>query len=257
MRIAIFSDVHGNLTALEAVLQDIKRESLDLLVFAGDSCVFGSRPKECVQILRDERIACVPGNTDAWISNKPLLSDDIEAEERARRESAVTAAEWSWAKLDEPGRAWLRTLPFYRRFSPTVHPQDDLLVVHANPKDLEQPIHPPEKLQEELYGEVKQPDEALNPLLSDVAAGVVAFGHIHVPNIRRWRGLTLANISSVSLPMDGDTRAKYGLLTWDNGWTIDLRRVPYDVDQEVELLTQLKPPKWRKLSRQLQRGVPD
>lgn len=252
MRIAIFSDVHGNLTALEAVLSDIKEQSPDLVFFAGDLCVFGARPAACVQLLREADISSIYGNTDRWISNKPLLSDDIINEERVRSANAETAAEWTWAQLSEMDRAWLRTLPFYGRYSPTPNPRDDVFVVHANPLDVDRPIHPSESLQEKLYGKVVQPDNALRPLLQDIIAGVVSFGHVHIPNVRRWQDLTLANISSVSLPLDGDVRAKYGLLTWENEWKIEHRSVEYDVRQEVEYLERLKPPQWRNLGRQLQ-----
>lgn len=256
MRIAIFSDVHGNLTALEAVLDHIKKQKPDVIFFAGDLCVFGARPGDCTQRVRGEKIACIYGNTDSWISNRPLLSDDIVAEKRERSQNADTAVEWAWAQMDEMDRAWLRTLPFHQRFSPTPHPKDDLFIVHANPQDVDRPIHPPESLQEQLYGEVKQPDDDLRPLLGSVIAGVIGFGHVHIPNVRLWGDLTLANISSVSLPLDGDSRAKYGLLTWDDGWTVEHKRVEYDVDREVEYLSQLKPPNWRKLSHQLQHAEP-
>jgi predicted phosphodiesterase len=254
MRLAIFSDVHGNLTALDAVLSDINKHDPDLIVFAGDLCVFGARPAACVQRIRAEDISCIYGNTDGWINNDPLLSDDIEEEEKARSEDNDTAASWTWAELEEEDRAWLRTWPFQKRFSPTVHPKDDLVVVHANPRDVDQPIHPSISLQEQIYGEVKQTDEDLRPLLGEFIIDVLCFGHIHIPNVRTWNGLTLANISSVSLPLDGDVRAKYGLLTWDDGWTIEHRRVEYDLDQEVEQLQSLKPPQWKKRSRQLQTG---
>ena len=251
MRIAIFCDVHGNLTALEAVLDHIQKQSPDMVYFAGDLCVFGARPGACAQRLREEDVSSVFGNTDSWISNRPLLSDDIVAEKRARSHKADTAVDWTLAQMNEMDLAWLRTLPFHQRFSPTPHPKDDLFIVHANPKDVDQPIHPPEALQEQLYGEVKQPDDDLGPLLQDIIAGVIAFGHVHIPSLRRWRDLTLANISSVSLPLDGDIRAKYGLLTWDNGWTIEHKVVEYDVDQEIDHLSRLKPPDWQKLSRRL------
>jgi predicted phosphodiesterase len=252
MRIAILSDVHGNLSALEAVLFDIKQQNPDMVLFAGDLCVFGARPAECIQRLRSEGIRCLIDETDRWISNQPLLSDDIEAEEAKRSEHITTTAEWTWAQLNEKDRAWLRTLPYHIRFSPTENPKDDLYIVHANPEDVEQPIYPPESLQEFYYRDVLQTDDALEPLVGGIIAGVIAFGHLHIPSIRKWRHLTLVNISSVSLPIDGDVRAKYGLLTWDNGWTIEHRRVEYDIDQEVDYLSQQKMPQCQQLSQWLQ-----
>ncbi len=253
MRVAIFSDVHGNLKAMEAVLDDIAKEGPDLTFFAGDLCVYGPRPAECVERLRGEAISSVIGHTDRWISNQPLLSGDIQSEEQEREQDADDSAGWAWARLDEMDRAWLRTLPPFRRVSPTVHPKDDLLIAHASPNGASQPILPPESVQKRVYGEVKQPDDALRLLLEEVFVGVLAFGHVHVPSVRYWQDLTLANISSVSLPEDGDPRAKYGLLTWKDGgsWAIENRFVEYDLDVEIELLNRLKPPAWQALSQQL------
>ncbi|MFN2135643.1 MAG: metallophosphoesterase family protein [Candidatus Promineifilaceae bacterium] len=257
MRIAVFSDVHGNYTALDAVLRDIEQQSPDAVFFAGDLCVFGSQPSLCVQRLREESVGCVHGNTDLWISNKPLLSDDIEEEEEERSETVDTAANWTWSQLDALERDWLRILPFHQRVSPTVDPKDDLFIVHANPQDVERPIYPSLEIQEKIYGEVKQPYDKLKQLVGGIVFGVLCFGHIHIPNVRQWNNKTLANISSVSLPLDGDVRAKYGLLTWQDGWSIEQRRIEYDIDQEVTNLTREKPPQWQKRSQQLRLGKLD
>ncbi len=255
MRVAIFSDVHGNLTAFEAVLKDIKKQDPDLILFAGDLCVFGSQPAACVQMMRAEEITSIHGNTDLWISNDPLLAEDIKAEKKTRSRNIETPDGWTWAQLDEMDLAWLHALPFQKRVSPTADPADDLFVVHANPLDVDQPILPTLEIQEEIYGEVKQPDEDLRHLLDGLFVGVLCFGHVHIPNVRQWGDLTLANISSVSLPLDGDTRAKYGLLTWNDGWQIEHCRIEYDYGQEVENLKRLKPPQWQEGSYQLQTGA--
>jgi predicted phosphodiesterase len=255
MRVAIFSDVHGNLTALEAVLADIKQQAPDLIFFAGDLCLSGARPSACLQRLRQENISPIYGNTDEEISKRPLLSDDIEAEKQARLEEVDDIVGWTMAQLTEKERAWLRELPFYRRVSPTTNPRDDIFIVHANPHDVTQHIHPPEEQQKALYGEIKQADDdaGLSHLLYDLETGILAFGHLHVPSIRHWHDLTLANISSVSQPLDGDPRAKYGLFTWQNGqWSIAHQYVAYDVQAEVEQLARMQPPGWEELSRQLQ-----
>lgn len=247
MRVAIFSDVHGNLTALEAVLEHIDQMEPDAVVFAGDLCLGGPRPAACVERVRERDIACIYGNTDKWIDGPPLLSEDLEEAKRRMYQQINDMAGWIQAQLSEADRAWLRELPFHRRISPTTNPRDDLFIVHANPKDVDQVIYPSESKQKEVWGEVKQPDEALRPLLKDLVVGVLAFGHLHVPNIRQWGDLTLANISSVSLPGDGDPRAKYGLLTWDEdgGWIVEHQYVAYDVDKEIEILSSVQPPGWQ------------
>ena len=255
MRVAIFSDVHGNLTALEAVLADIDEQAPDVVFFAGDLCVFGARPAECLELLRQLEIACIYGNTDDWIDSPPLLSDDIDEEEEQRRQHIHDICDWTHVQLNEMQRAWLRELPFHRRISPTPNPRDDLLIVHANPRDVDQVIYPPVSLQKKLFGEVKQQDDDLRPLLENLIIDVLAFGHLHVPNVRRWDDITLANISSVSLAMDGDTRAKYGLLTWDDdSWSVEHRYVEYDVGKELDALAARQPPDWENLIKRLEAG---
>jgi predicted phosphodiesterase len=256
MRVAIFSDVHGNLTALEAVLANMDEQAPDVVVFAGDLCVFGARPAECLELVRELEIASIYGNTDEFIAGPPLLSDDIDEEERRRRQHIHDISSWTHAELNEMQRAWLRELPFHRRISPTPNPRDDLFIVHANPKDVNQIIYPPTSRQEELFGEVKQRDDDLRPLLEDLMIDVLAFGHLHVPNVRRWGDITLANISSVSLPGDGDDRAKYGLLTWADGagWSVEHRYVEYDVGKELDALAARQPPDWENLIKRLEAG---
>ncbi len=256
MRIAIFSDVHGNLTALEAVLADIKQHSPDLTVFAGDLCTDGARPAACAQRLQAEEIALIRGNTDERISNHPILSLDLKGEAEPPMPEIKNNDDWTWTKLSSEERAWLGSFPAFRRVAPTLHPYEDLLIVHANPKDTHQHIYPSEAQQQALFGTVRQPDNdlALQEMLGDVAIGVLAYGHLHVPSIRHWNRMTLVNISSVSLPLDGDQRAKYGLLTWDGGWDIVHQYVEYDVEKEIDLLKQLQPPNWQVLVERLRTG---
>ncbi len=79
MRIAVFSDVHGNLTALRAVLDDINRQpSFDAIVFAGDLCLFGPRPQACVELLRGQKIQSIVGNTDEWVRKPPPITDAMD-----------------------------------------------------------------------------------------------------------------------------------------------------------------------------------
>lgn len=259
MRIAIFSDVHGNLTALDAVLTDIKKQTPDLIFFAGDLCLYGPRPAECVARIQQEEIAAIYGNKDQVLSNRPILSTHVQEVKQDRRQNIEDIVDWTIVQLSESQRAWLHALPFHRRVSPTVDPKDDLFIFHANPKDTEQHIYPPADIQETIYGEVMQPDDdpTLHHMLEDVVCGTLAFGHIHIPSVRRWQDLVLANISSVSLARDGDRRAKYGLLTWQGeSWQIKHQYVEYDMDKELALLSQIRPPEWESVAHQLKSARP-
>jgi predicted phosphodiesterase len=262
MLIAIFSDVHGNLAALEAVLADIKEQAPDLVYFAGDLCLFGSRPAACLERLQQEKIISIYGNKDLPLRDPPPVPNKfgLDVAPQDTQEEIRDIVDWTRDQLDDKQRAWLTALPFYHRVSPTTHPKDDLFIVHANPKDIEQHIYPAEAKQKEVYGEVRQPDDDvdLHHMLRGLSCDLLAFGHVHIPNIRHWQDKVLINISSVSLPQDGDQRAKYGLLNWDavNGWRIKHRYVAYDVDEEITSLGEKKLPGWESYQRRLETARP-
>ena len=197
MRVAIFSDVHGNLSALEIVLADIERQSPDLIVFAGDLCLFGPRPAECLRLVLERQLPSVIGNTDAWL-----------ADASTPPEHHPEAIEWTRGQLSPDELARLGGLPFALRLSPTARAADDLLIVHANPRDWTQIVFPPEAEQIERWGKVRQSDAELKQLFGGLEAAVVAYGHLHIPSVRPWGDLTLVNVSSVSMPGDGDGRAR-------------------------------------------------
>ncbi len=255
MRIAIFSDVHGNLSALEAVLADIDRQSPDVIAFAGDVGLFGPRAAACLELVRSREIISIYGNTDKWILDPPLPPSSLQGRQLAHRQHLYEIGGWTRSLLSETQLTWLAALPFQHRFSPSGSAEQDLLMVHANPIDVDQVIYPTEKEQERIFGQVQQAqsDEELAPLLDGTAAGVIAFGHLHVPNLRRWRGIALANISSVSLPGDNDPRAKYGLLDWDKqqGWSIQKQTVAYDIAAEKEALAASQQPNWESYAKRL------
>ena len=234
MKLALFSDVHGNLTALEAVLADIARQDADLVVFAGDLCLMGPRPAECLRLLRERQIASILGNTDEFTVGSgappPRFSEIIP---------------WTQAELGAEDTAWLGRRPFGLRVAPTARAADDLLIVHANPRDLNRIVFPSESDQLARYGHIRQPDAELGPLFAGVEAAVVAYGHIHVPGLRQSGGTLLVNVASVSMPGDGDPRAKYALLAWDGQrWSAEHRRVAYDVTREAAAFRDKRTPGW-------------
>lgn len=235
MRVAVFSDVHGNLTALEAVMADIEHQGVDTAVFAGDLCFLGPRPAACLQLVRDRGIAAVYGNTDEWLVGRQQPPEPRRA-----------MADWTREQLGEGERAWLDALPFAIRHQRNDNPADALHIVHANPRDVNQIIFPPEQEQLTYYKQkIRQPDSELEPLLAGLEAAVLAFGHLHIPSVRTWGNLQLANISSVNSPGDGDPRAKYGLFSWRGGkWELELRRVEYDIAAEVSAYEERRPPGW-------------
>jgi predicted phosphodiesterase len=256
MRIAVFSDVHGNLTAFRAVLEHINQQpSLNAIVFAGDLCLFGPRPQACIDLLKSQELRCIVGNTDEWIRQPPPVEDDMGDNLRQKRQQIREMSQWTEQQLTESSLEWLDALrqSFQLRFSPSSALKDDLLIVHANPVNLGQIIFPSIDRQRELYGRVRQDDDDLEDILRSVEAKVIAFGHLHIPNLRIWKDKLLANISSVSMPGDGDARAKYAIISWqpDIGWSVEYFKIPYPAEEEIKAFQEMKPPGWREKVNQL------
>ncbi|MGR4065857.1 MAG: metallophosphoesterase family protein [Vulcanimicrobiaceae bacterium] len=206
MRIAILSDIHGNLTGLDACLADLAVQGgADLIVAAGDLCLDGPKPKKVLQRLEEVKAQCVRGNTDRYLCQ---TGDEVAGEDQAQ-------LDWTRRDLGEKYLDWLRALPFSMRIG---EPENELLVVHANPTNDEDHLWP------------DAADADLERLIGEETAVAIAFGHLHVPYVRMWRGKMLVNVSSAGLPKDGDARAGYAILTErSSGWQVKHRRIPFDV----------------------------
>lgn len=220
MRVAALSDIHGNLVALEAVLADLARQGpVDHIIIAGDLVWAGPWPAEVVDRVQAISTAVIQGNTDAFFKHVAGETPDGKDESRF-----AAHRQWMEAQLGAERAAYLAGLPFSCRISPPSQHNGagaghDLLVVHANPIDQERAIEP------------RLTENNLDKLLSDSGDwAALAFGHLHIPSVSTWRGRLLINVASVGLPMDGDPRAVYALLTWDGArWHAEHRRVFYNV----------------------------
>jgi putative phosphoesterase len=210
-RVAIFSDIHGNIRALDACLADLREQGgADEIVGAGDFCMDGPRPREVLERLEEIGARCVRGNTDRYIGDL-AESDDGEADH----------APIAWQR-EALGETLVRRL-FEFPFSLTVgEGEDALLVVHANPARDDEHVWP------------HASDDQLERVLRGVRERTIAFGHLHLPYVRVWRDKTLVDVASCGLPKDGDPRASYAILTQRaGGWQVKHRRVPFDVDKVV------------------------
>lgn len=227
MRLAIVSDVHGNLVALEAVIADLRLTSPDLVIQGGDVALIGPRPAEVADRLRDLGWPGVVGNSDQL-----LWQPSVRAEQERRAPKLVSwldvlfdvMAPWAAERLGDERVAWLRGQACDWRDGETHF-------VHAAPGDL---------------WRAPMPDAADGELVDTYAAdgvGLAVYGHIHRPYVRRMDGLVVANSGSVGLPFDDDPRAAYLLL--DDG-VASVRRVAYDLDRAADDLraTGFPMPEW-------------
>jgi predicted phosphodiesterase len=204
LRIAVFSDIHGNVRGLDACLADLAQQGgADIIVGAGDFCVGGPRPREVLQRLADLEARCLCGNTDRYVARNHL--DQVDPQ----------TLQWQRAQLGDEWLRWLEALPFSLVFGDGA---DGLLVVHANP------------LHDDVHVWPDADDAFLEGVLAGVEQRTIAFGHLHVPYVRLWRDRMLVNVASAGLPKDGDPRASYALFTQrSGGWQVKHRRVVFDI----------------------------
>jgi len=217
MRIAVVSDIHGNLAAFEAVLADLRQTSPDLILHGGDLSHGGASPAEIVDRIRDLGWNGVVGNADEMLF-APETLESFAAQSSAPaslwdavRETAV----WTRSELGEERLAWLRDLPRVQVHGPKA-------LVHASPQSTWRAPEP------------EASDAELESAYKPLGNPIVIYGHIHRPFVRQVSGMIVANTGSVSLSYDGDPRASYLLLDES---TPSIRRVEYDVDQEVKALS--------------------
>jgi predicted phosphodiesterase len=217
MRIAIVSDIHGNRTAFEAVLADLRQTSPDLILHGGDLADAGTSPAEIVDRIRDLGWQGVVGNTDEMLYRPESLTEfaiqspGLQSLFAVVQEMAVATRE----VLGEERLAWLRGLPRSQTHGP-------MALVHASP---ESPWRAPAP---------EASDAELESVYSPLGQPIAIYAHIHRSYIRRVSGMIVANTGSVSLSYDGDRRARYLLLDESEP---AIRRVEYDVDRELKALS--------------------
>jgi putative phosphoesterase len=217
MAYAIVSDIHGNLTALEAVIADCTRRGISEVVHAGDLALIGCRPAQVIDRVRGLGWPGVVGNTDELLWRREEHARQLRVAPRLGALLELLFDHYAPATAELLGRErvqWLRSLPAeYRR--------GDFLVLHAAPGNLWRTPLP------------DADDRTLRATYGDLGAALVFYGHIHRPFVRSVGGVTVANAGSAGMPWDGDPRASYLSVT-DEG--VEIVRVEYDVEREVETL---------------------
>lgn len=217
-RLAVISDVHGNLPALEAVLKDIAdRGGVDQYVMLGDYAAMNAWPGECVTRLRTlPNCLHVRGNTDRYALSENASGDP------AKPHPLQAVFNWTRARLDADDRAFLRDLPVSHTIDVGAH---RLIATHSTLDSDERSVNQ------------ATPDAELVELFKGDSATMLLTGHTHVQYARRLgaTGKQIINPGSVGVPFDGDQRAAYAMVAADEvgNLTVRLRRVAYDVEAAI------------------------
>lgn len=218
MRIAMFSDIHSNYHALEAVLADSARRGVDRLICLGDITLKGPLPKACTDRVRDLGCPVTLGNTDGCY-HPDFHPDKFPPQNQSQ---VATRADFDrhCAALTEADRAWLQSFPL------TVTEEWEgvrMDFFHATPRS-----------NYVLNWPWSSTVELADLRLSDETQ-LSAFGHCHRAFVRFALGRTVVNSGSVGAPFDGDPRPSYALVEVAHGAAqASIVRVPYDPEPAIQ-----------------------
>jgi len=180
MRVALISDLHGNLLALDAVLGECRRLGVDRTVCLGDVATLGPHPREVLARLRDVGCPCILGNHDEFLLDASLVEAYTEAK------VVVAAIDWCRNRLADEDVAFLRT--FRRDLALDLGEGVRLYLFHGSPAS-----HTTDLL-------ATTPPDTVDQLLAGHPAEVYACGHTHIQMLRQHRGAWIVNPGSVGMP---------------------------------------------------------
>lgn len=227
MRIALISDIHANLEALDAVLADVdRRGDVDAVYHAGDLVGYSSNPNEVVARLRERNIAGIAGNYDSTVATD-YKHCGCKSENPRQEELAHVSYEYTRQVVSVYTKQFLASLPFSLDMRPLgghlAGPR--LVIVHGTPT-----------LNTVYWTEDRNDDfcRKMAAVVALKAGDVIAFGHTHKPWHRVVDGIHFINTGSVGRPKDGDWRAGYVLLTLGHDEAaVQFVRVDYDIAATV------------------------
>ncbi|TSB46968.1 metallophosphoesterase family protein [Alkalicoccobacillus porphyridii] len=238
MKLAFLSDIHGNATALEAVLNELNQQEIDKIYILGDLCFRGPEPKRVLEIIHGlSNVEVIKGNADEW------LTDGFRDGEFPEDALAVLNEERNWTlqRLTDEDLDYLIQLPkeiLLDELDSIIH------AFHATPDSLYEVV--PADDAQKIEDVIMQKDEA----------DIYIYGHTHIPYVRSMHGKSVINTGSVGLPFDGHPLASYVVVDIEEGrHRFHLNRVPYNREHVVELYRQSGYPNLKALGTVIYYGV--
>jgi putative phosphoesterase len=208
-RVAVITDIHANLPALEAALGRIDELGIDRVYCGGDLVGYGPHPDEVCALIEQRQIPTIYGNYDYAIA-RDLHDCGCAYITPHDREIGQLSVEWTLVNTGRAAKDFMRELPFELRFEAagtSVH------LVHGSPR----------KVNEYLFED--KPDSLYERLAAAEGADMLVFGHTHRPWVRDFGGVRFVNCGSVGKPKDGDPRAAFAVIS---GNEVTIERVVYD-----------------------------
>jgi putative phosphoesterase len=215
-RVAVITDIHANLPALDAVLEFIDGEDIDQVLCGGDLVGYGPHPNEVCTLIEVREIPTIHGNYDYAIARE-LEDCGCAYVNRHDREIGQQSVDWTLAHTNQSAKDFMRELPFDLRFELG---SKRVRLVHGSPR----------KVNEYLFED--KPARTFERIAADADCDVLVFGHTHKPWVHRYGGVLFVNCGSVGKPKDGDPRAAFAVLS-ANGDEVEvtIQRVAYSAER--------------------------
>jgi putative phosphoesterase len=215
-RVAVVTDIHGNLPALQAALARTDEAAIERIYCGGDLVGYGPHPNEVCALIAERGIPTIYGNYDYAIA-RDLDDCGCAYVTPHDRELGQQSVAWTLEHTDRPAKEFMRELPFDLRFplgARQVH------LVHGSPR----------KVNEYLFEE--KPARLYERLATGEDADALVFGHTHKPWIRAFGDVLFVNCGSVGKPKDGDPRGAFAVLELDDAGRVSatIERVAYDAE---------------------------
>jgi putative phosphoesterase len=213
MRVAVITDIHANLPALEAALLRVEELAIDRVVCGGDLVGYGPQPSEVCALIERLGIETIYGNYD-WAIGRDEHDCGCAYPDPHDRAIGQLSVEWTLEHTDPDAKRFLKTLPFDLRFELA---GERVRLVHGSPR----------RVNEYLFED--RPAHSYERMAGQAACDVLVFGHTHKPWIHRYGGVLFVNCGSVGKPKDGDPRGAFAILdATSGGVSATIERVAYD-----------------------------
>jgi putative phosphoesterase len=214
-RVAVITDIHANLSALEAVLEAIESTGVDAVYCDGDLVGYGPHPNEVCRLVEERGIPTIYGNYDYAIA-RDLEDCGCAYRDQRDRELGELSVAWTLEHTDRRSKEFMGSLPFDLRFEIGGR---RVRLVHGSPR----------KVNEYLFAD--KPARTFERIAAGADCDVLVFGHTHQPWVAEYGGVLFVNCGSVGKPKDGDPRASFALLELAGGELgATIKRVEYDAE---------------------------
>jgi putative phosphoesterase len=222
MRVAIISDIHANISALEAVLEDLKSQNVDKTYCLGDLVGYAPFPNEVIDRIQRNAIPTIMGNYDDGVGFD-------------RNECGCAYRDPEDQRLGDLSLMWTRKTvpPELKAFLRSLHPE---IRFEADAKRFRLVHGSPRRMNEYLFED--RPPSSFQRLAASSEADVLVFGHTHKPYTKRVDRVLFVNAGSVGKPKDGDPRACYVVLDTAGEVSIEFLRVAYDIQTVASAIRQ-------------------